>query len=214
MISTRKKVVRSLVLLLVFSLTPVYMLASLMTRSTLAQDAPAAAVPMVGRLEVHRGKHINVDNNDAESGHTILDGQTLETSSCTTASVHFMAIGTAGTELGQVDLASNTKAVINYSAGKVKVTLERGCARMRVGTGIDGSIVTPDGKTIPATQPDTSDRRLAEACYPQNNSQSYSPTCIPPIVWIGVAGGAVAGTAAVVVTVRGENPSPGTPIVR
>jgi hypothetical protein len=168
---------------------------------------------MIGRLEVHRGRHILVDNHDTESGQTILDGQTLKTSSCTSATVHLLTLGSTGIELGQVDLASNTKAVINYSAGKVKITLETGCARVRVKPGLEGEILTPGGKTISATQPDTLDRKLAQVCYPQNNNQDFEPNCIPPVVWI-LGGAAAAATTAVVVTRRGSNPSDTTPMIR
>jgi hypothetical protein len=201
-----------LVLLLVFSVSQFYAQPSLTTPEPAVQDVLTQTVPMIGRLEVHRGKHINVDNNDAESGHTILDGQTLETSDCTTASVHFLAVRVGADELGQVDLAADTKAVINYSAGRVKVTLERGCARVRVLPGIDGVIMTPDGKITSAIQPDTLGRRRAETCYPLNNNEDYEPDCIPPIVWIFGAGGA-AGVVAAVVAPRGDNPSPPGPTV-
>jgi len=213
MILRRQKVIWSVVPLLVLSISQFYVHASLTTPSTPVQQQSTEAVPLIGRLEVHKGKHTQVDGNDTESGQTILDGQTLQTSACTTATVHLLTVGTPGTELGQVDLAANTKGIIHYGAGKVSVTLERGCARVRVQPGIAGSIATPDGQTTPATQPDTLDRRRAEACYPHDNNQDYAPACIPPIVWILGAGGA-AGTVAAVVAPRGANPSPGTPGVR
>lgn len=213
MILRQPKVIKSIVPLLVLCISQVYVQASLTTPSSPVQQPSTQAIPMIGRLEVHKGKHTQVDGNDAETGQTILDGQTLETSACTTATVHLLPVGTTGNELGQVDLAANTKAVIHYNAGKVNVTLERGCARVRVQQGIDGLIGTPDGKTITATQPDTLDRRRAEVCYPQGNNQDFEPLCIPPIVWIFGAAG-VAGTVAAIVAPRGDNPSSSTPGVR
>jgi hypothetical protein len=216
MVLRQPKVIKSVVPLLILCLSQVYVHASLTTPSTPILQASIQAVPMVGRLEVHKGKHTQVDGNDAETGQTILDGQTIQTSACTTASVHFLPVSvTSGPvkEMGQVDLAANTKAVIHYSAGKVKVTLERGCARVRVQPGIDGSIDTPDGRTIAATQPDTLDRRRAEVCYPQDNRQPFAPVCIPPVVWILGAGG-TAGAVVAAVAPRGSNPSDTTPGVR
>jgi hypothetical protein len=217
MILRQPKVIKSLVPLLILGLSQVYVHATLTTPSTPVPQASTQAIPTIGRLEVHRGQHTRVDDTDAQSGQTILDGQTIQTSACTTASVHFLAVSvTSGpvTELGQVDLAANTKAVIRYSAGKVKVTLEHGCARIRVQQVIDGSIDTPDGKTMTATQPDTLNRRRAEVCYPRDNNQDYAPVCIPPVVWIWGGVTTAANTAAVVVAARGENPSNGTPIIR
>jgi hypothetical protein len=216
MILRQPKVIKSVVPLLILCLSQVYVQASLTTPSTPIPQASTQAVPMIGRLDVHRGKHTQVDGHDAETGQTILDGQTIETSACTTATVHFLPVSvTSGpvTELGQADLAANTKAVIHYSAGKVKVTLERGCARVRVLPVIDGSIDTPDGKTVSATQPDTLDRRRAEVCYPRDNRQDYAPVCIAPIVWILGAGG-TAGAVVAAVAPRGANPSDSTPGVR
>jgi hypothetical protein len=214
MILRRQKVIWSVVPLLVLSISQFYVHASLTTPSApIQQPSSTQAVPLVGRLEVHKGKHTRVDDSDAETGQTILDGQRIQTSACTTATVRLLTVGATGSELGQVDLAANTRAVINYSAGIVKVTLETGCARVRLQPGIAGTIVTPDGKTTAATLPDTLGRKRAEVCYPQNNNQSYAPVCIPPVVWIFGAAGAV-GTAAVVIAPRGENPSNGTPIVR
>jgi hypothetical protein len=210
MVLRKPKVIKLVVLLLVVCISQVYVQASLTTPSTPVQQPSTQAIPLIGRLEVHKGKHAQVDGNDADSGQTILDGQTIQTSACTSATVHLLTVGSPGTELGQVDLAANTKAVIHYGAGKVTVTLESGCARARVQSGIAGSIETPDGKVTQAAQPDTLDRRRAEACYPQNNNQSYAPTCIPPVVWILGAAGA-AGAVVAAVAPRGANPSPDTP---
>src|SRR5260370_6219043 len=139
MILRRQNIIRSIVPLLVLSISQLYVQASLTTPNAESQNVSTSAVPMVGRLEVHGGQHIVVDNNDAESGSTILDGQTLETSNCKSATVHLLPVGIIGSvnEIGQVDLATNTKALINYSAGKVKVTMVRGCARVQMSAAIE-----------------------------------------------------------------------------
>jgi hypothetical protein len=180
------------------------------------QDARIAAVPLVGRLEVHRGRTARVDNVDLEEGSTILDGQTIETSDCTSATVHLLPVGMISptiVEVGQVDIASNSKVVINYSAGNIRATIERGCARVRSVTAIVSSISTPDGKLLQASGRDSLNRHFAETCYPSDKRESFDPTCVPPIVWIlGGAGGIAAAVAAVGVDSRGENPSPPLPL--
>ncbi|MBC8030756.1 MAG: hypothetical protein H7Z16_11645 [Pyrinomonadaceae bacterium] len=215
MISIRKNVVRSIVPLLIFALLPLYMLASLVTRSTTAQNVPVSAVPMVGRLEVHGGKHIRVDGNDAESGFTILDGQTLETSDCTSATVHLLPVmlGGAANEIGTVEVATNTKAVINYSAGKVNLNLVKGCGRVQIARETEATIALPDGTVTPATLAATPDRKRAEICFPLEERRDFRPNCVAPIVW-----GAIGSAAAVVTTValvspcsRGQDTSPDTP---
>jgi hypothetical protein len=199
MILSRQKVIRSVVPLLVFSISQVYIQARLTTREAQAQDqAPA---PMVGRLEVHGKKQILVDSNNAESGATILDAQTLETSNCASGAVHLLPVGlTSGAvnEIGEVELAANSKAVINYSAGKLKVTLMRGCARVITALNIDATIDTPDGASMPAAQRDTSDRKRAEVCYPVGEKRSFTPSCgVSPAVYGAAAGAAAAAIALV-----------------
>lgn len=174
------------------------------------QDARISAVPLVGRLEVHRGRTARVDNDDLEEGSTILDGQTIETSDCTSATVHLLPVGMIAptiVEVGQIDIASNSKVVINYSAGTIRATIERGCARVRSVTAIRSSISTPDGKLLQASGRDSLNRHFAETCYPSDRRESYDPVCVPPIVWVVGGAGAAAAVTAVGVGSRGGNPS-------
>lgn len=179
------------------------------------QDQRIAAVPLVGRLEVHRGRTARVDNADLEEGSTILDGQTVETSDCTSATVRLLAVGLLAPtilEVGQIDIAANSKVIVNYSAGNIKATIERGCARVRSMTAISSSISTPDGRMLKATVRDSSNRLYAETCHPSNETESFDPACVPPIVWVvGGAGAATVGVIAVGVGTRGDDPSTDTP---
>jgi hypothetical protein len=170
MLSRQQKVVRAVAPLLVFSISQLYIQASLTSSNTPAQDPQTAATPMTGRLEILGRNHIRVDSHDTESGVTIVDAQTLETSDCTSAIVHLLPVGvTAVSELGRVELATNSKAVINYGPGKVKVTLVRGCARVNASPGIDATISLPDGTSVPS-----------EACYPSGSKREFTPTCAAP----------------------------------
>ena len=197
MILSWQKVIRLVVPLLVFSISQVYIQASLTTRGAQAQDQGPA--PMVGRLEVHGKKQILVDSNNAESGVTILDAQTLETSICASGTVHLLPVGPSSgavNELGEVELAANSKAVINYSAGKVKVTLMSGCARVQTALAIDATIDTPDGSSMPAAQRNTTDLKRAEVCYPSGERRVFTPACgVSPVVNGAIVGGAVAPLA-------------------
>lgn len=178
------------------------------------QDARISAVPLVGRLEVHRGRTARVDNIDVEEGSTILDGQTIETSDCTSATVRLFPVGMIGptiVELGQIDIASNSKVLINYSAGNIKGTIEHGCARVRSVIVMNAAIGTPDGRLFVASGRDSHNQKRAEACYPSGRNESYEPACIPPIVWVVGGAGGVAAVTAVGVGSRGDNPSPELP---
>ena len=215
MILRQQKVIGPVVLLLVFSISQLYVSASLTRGSAQTQNPSQSAVPMVGRLEVYGGRHILVDNNDTESGSTILDGQTLETSDCKSATVHLLPVGVIGqavNEIGKVELANNTKALINYSAGSVKVRLLRGCARVQMSSAIESTIDSPDGSSVPATQRGTPELKFAETCFPSNEKREYRPACVTPVVW-GVVGGygVLTALAAVSPCSRGLDPSTNQP---
>jgi ribosomal protein L2 len=206
---------KAIVLLLVFCVSQLYVSASLTEQGTQAQTASTPAVPMIGRLEVHGGRYITVDNNDLESGSTILDGQTLETTKCKSATIHLLPVGVitpAVKEIGAIELATNTKALINYSAGNVKVTLIRGWSSVEMAPAIDTKINTPDGVSTPAIQRNPSDLKRAEVRFPSNAKEDYRPACVAPIVF-GVAGAAAAiTTLAIVLPCRpSSDTSPTTP---
>jgi hypothetical protein len=193
MIPSRQKFIRSVVPLLVFSISQVYIQASLTTRGAQAQDQ--GSTPMVGRLEIHGKNQILVDSNGVESGATILDAQTLETPNCASGTVHLLL---SNNEIGEVELAANSKAVINFSAGKVKVTLMSGCARVRTALNIDATIDTPDGASMPAAQ-DTADSKRAEVCYPSGERRDFTPSCgASPVVNGAGVNGAIGNVAIVV----------------
>jgi len=85
--------------------------------------------------------------------------------------------------------------------------LKQGCARVRAQQGVDGTILTPDGKTTPATQPDTQNRQLAEVCYlPAGIKSDFNPFCKGfPVIYIGGIVGAIGGIIAFVTISSGRS---------
>ena len=204
MTAGKQRTIKALAFCLAFSVVHFYARASSERPAAQTQNPATRAPQGLGLLSTTGDREILVDKNKVDTGATILDGARLETMACTSGTVRW------GT-LDRVDLATNTIAVIHYQEGMVKVTLERGCAKVRVQQGVSGSIDTPDGKTIPATLSDTLNRQRAEVCYPSNNREDFNPHCIPPVVWIFGGGGAAAATVATATILRGRNPSPRTP---
>lgn len=164
--ATRKMLNQPIALLLV---------TALLTLS--AQSTFASSSQVSGRLSTRGNRSIVVNGNNTEPGATILDGATIETPDGTGATVNLGA-------LGEIDLAPNTVAVINYSNGQVKVTLKRGCAIVRSRQGVAGAIETPDGTNVPADQPDGNNRK-ADVCFPLGATT--------PVVNAGAAANAGAG---------------------
>jgi hypothetical protein len=138
----------------------------------------AATPQIVGKLSTRGNRPIVVNGNNTEPGASILDGATIETPDGTGATI---SLG----ELGEIDLAPNTMAVITFSNGQLKVTLKRGCAIVRSKQGVAGSIETPDGTNVPADQEDSNNRKRADVCFPLGATT--------PVVNAGAAANAGAG---------------------
>jgi hypothetical protein len=190
-------------LVLLFSVVQFYAQASFEKPISLVPENTTAASPVCALLSTTGNKNIRVDGKEVNTGATILDGAKLETGDCVGATVRWGS-------LNRVDLSTNTVASIHYGEGKLRVTLERGCARVKSREGLAVLIETPEVKAIAAQESVGSDRSSAELCYPVNNSQSYNPHCGAPVVWFFGGGGAV-GTIAVTVALRGEAAGPSTP---
>lgn len=167
MILKRHKVVKAVALFLAFSIFQLYAQVG-----AVAQEPATSAPQNVGKLWTSGNKEIRVDKNEAQTGATILSGATLETPDCVTATVR---IG----PLDEVNLGTNSVAMVEYSDTKVRVVLRQGCARLRVGPNVEGVIETPDGKTTPAMPgQDASNNRSAEVCYPSGAKSDFTPSCV------------------------------------
>lgn len=208
MISRKQKVMKTLALFLAFSLFQLYVQAGAAGSGVNTQDSAGFTPQASGKLSTSGNRKILVDKNDASTGATILDGATLETPGCVTAIVRLGA-------QGEIHLATNTVAVLSYSDGQLRVALRQGCAIVITGQNVAGTITTPDGKTIPATQTEPH-RKRAEACSPSGEKSGFgSPCSSAPLVVGGLIG--IGALAAVIIAAgggganRGENPSPSAP---
>ena len=189
MILKRQKVVKAVALFLVFSIFQLYAQAGAVAAgpdTERTQDAAPVAPQNVGKLSTSGNKDILIDKNEANTGATVINGATLETPDCVTATVR------TG-QLNEVDLGTKTIAVVEYSETRVRVILKQGCARLRVGPNVEGVIETPDGRSTPASQPDEPNRRLAEVCYlPSGLKSVFYASCDKlPYILGGIFGGVV-----------------------
>jgi hypothetical protein len=207
MIIRKQGIVKAFALFLAFSIFQLYAGGP----GVYAQADPAAGAPQVsGKLSTTGNRDVLVDKIGTSTGATILDGATIETPECVSATVRFG-------QLEVVYLGTNTIAMIEYSNGKLKVNLKQGCANMLAGPDVDGTIVMPDGNQTYVAPPDKSHRRRAEACYPSGAKSDFNPSCInaapvggikTPVI-IGIVSGIVGIIALVVASSgeRGENSS-------
>lgn len=140
MTSKRQRAASAIALLLIFSLSQVYVQANL-TKSLVAKDGAAAATPArSGKLTTRGSNPISVNGNRTLPGTTVLSGSQIQTPANVGASVQ---LG----RLGVVRLAPETSLTLKFDDASVDVVLESGYATLTTGAGVRGSLTTPDGKT-------------------------------------------------------------------
>jgi hypothetical protein len=214
---------KAIALLIVFSLLQLYVLSAPAAPSISGETAtmlPAAPQAITARLTTRGNQVVSVNGNNVNSGATILSGATIETGDGVGATINLGPLGT-------IDIAPNSKVLVEFSNGHIKVTIIQGCAIVRNKQGTFAELYTEKGL---ATSNDATRKQAAvlDVCYP-----SGAPS---PIVNQGAAANAGAGAggavgvgisdatltgiilgsaAAIVVPVvlltRGDNPSLGAP---
>ena len=232
MLKTRKIILKSLALALVFA----------MSQLSLGTVMASVSQQIIAKI-ITAGGSARVNDTDATSGSSIVSGATIETPANVSATIQ---IGS----LGVVELSPGSIAVIQFTDNTVNVTLKQGCVVLQTNKGTSGAITDskgtalktnseaeegvfgePDYRRVAAAQAksDGSTRRRFPVCgiIPVGSSVVTAPAAgavagaagagaaagglsaaaIAAIV-AGVAGGAI---IAGIVGTRGGNPSPGAP---
>jgi hypothetical protein len=135
----RQRAASAIALLLVFSLSQVYVHANLAGKS-LATKAAAPAPARAGKLTTRGNNPIIVNGNRTTPGTTILSGSQLLTPEGVGASVQFGRTSV-------LRMAPETSLTINFSDSSIDVILNSGYATLTTDGGVKGSLTTPDGKT-------------------------------------------------------------------
>lgn len=176
---------KTIALLIVFSLLQFYVVFALAapTISNLT-NVPKAPQGITGRLATRGNQNVLVNGNSARTGATVLSGATIETGDSVGATIN---LG----RLGVVDVAPNTKALIEFSDGQIKVTIIQGCAIVRNKQGTYAQIYTDKGLAASNDQ-NLKPASTLDVCYP-----SGSPA---PIINQGAAANAGAGAGGAVGT--------------
>jgi hypothetical protein len=138
MTSKPQRAASAIALVLIFSISQIYVQASLVGKSSAATNPAAAA--RTGKLTTSGNNPINVNGNSTKPGTTVLSGSQLLTPAGVGASVQ---IG----KLGLLRMAPDTTLTLNFDGSSVDVTLASGYATLTTGPGVKGSITLPDGKT-------------------------------------------------------------------
>jgi hypothetical protein len=221
----KRKAFKAVSLALVFACLQFYVVfafagpsLSLKTSSLL----PIMPQAIMGKLITRGNQPVSVNGNNVTTGATILSGATVETGDGVGATINLGP-------LGSIDIAPNSKLVIEFSAGQVKVTIIQGCAIVRNKQGISSQVYTEKGL---ATNNDSNQKQagVLDVCLPLGapspivnqgaaaNAGSGAGAAagdatgnLPPSAWAGIILGGIGVAALPLALHRGQNPSPGTP---
>ena len=175
-----QKALKALALFLVFSLSQLYVHATLAGPSLVKKTEAVMLTPpqaVTARLTTRGNQSVMVNGTSASTGASILTGATIETGDGVGATINLGP-------LGSIDLAPNTKVEIQYSDGQIKLKLLKGCAIVKNKKGTQAEVDTEQG---PATSNDGKRGGAPlDVCFPEG-----SPN---PIVNQGAAANAGAGS--------------------
>jgi hypothetical protein len=136
----RQRAASAIALLLVFSLSQVYVHATLAGKKLPVNGTVATNPARTGKLITRGNNPISLNGNATNSGATILPGAQLQTPANVGASVQ---LG----RMGVLRLAPETSVTLNFDNSSVDVILNSGYATLTTAAGTKASITTPDGKT-------------------------------------------------------------------
>lgn len=223
MISRYRTIIRWSALLTAICLMQVYVFAGATDSLTLPASTLTPSPQTGGTLRTTGSQPITVNGNSVRPGTTILSGSTLETGAGIGATI---GLGS----LGSVELAPNTKAVLDFSGQQIKVTVTEGCLIVRYQRGVYAEIDTAQGK-VAASDPQPATAGALDVCQPAGSPSAIvnqgaaanagagtgagaaaaAPAGVNGTVLAVLLGGAGAGIAAISLGTRGGNPSPSTP---
>jgi hypothetical protein len=218
-----QKAFSAIALFLVFSVTQVYVQASLLASTAKSENKSATSLMPSGKLATRGGGGlIKLNGNDVGAGTTILSGAQLQTPADTGATVQLGA-------LGKVDLAPSTNLTLSFGQSNVDVKLDNGFVVLTTLKGVEGSMTAPNG-SVSKSDPSKVSTLVGQDDKDNDKNKKKKGGVILPgdgtgegilgalsthaaeVFGLVVLGGAI--TAALIDTHtrnRGINPSPGRP---
>jgi hypothetical protein len=216
----RQRAASAIALLLVFSLSQVYVHATLAGKNLAVKNAAATNPARTGKLTTRGNNPISLNGISTNSGTTVLPGAQLLTPANVGASV---IIG----RIGLLRMSPETSLTLNFNDKSVDVILNSGYATLTTAAGVKGTIATPDGKTatndtsklstIEGQTGDDDDDKKKSAGYLGSGDEGEgifggsAGNGAAEAFGVIVLGGAIAASIFIVTNGRGDNPSTSTP---
>lgn len=211
---------QAIALLIVLSFLQLYVVSALAAPilSTETAMLPVPPQAITARLTTRGNQSVMVNGNSASTGATIMSGATIETGDGVGATINLGPLGT-------IEIAPNSKVLVEFSSGRIKVTIMQGCAIVRNKKGTFAEVYTDKGL---ATSNDVNQKQAAvlDVCYPSgapapivNQGAAANAGAGAGAAGGGLSSGALTalllgGAVAVVLPIalhRGDNPSPMRP---
>ena len=195
--SRQKRSTIAISLFLLIATTQVYLVKSFArdaNRTTIVPQQPS------GVLSTQGNQPITVNGVSTNAGATILTGAGIETPAGVGASIDFGAMGSL-----QID--PDSRVMVDFSNGRIKVTVLRGCVTLRTKQGTRGEVDRAQG-VAGTTDPSKDDSihvcEHAPGGFPPDNGNGLGAKVLVPVF---------AGTGALLTALafRGNNPSHTTP---
>jgi hypothetical protein len=192
----RQKALKTLAILIAFSLAQIYVSAAL------PEPTPGGVPqqPLTARLITKNNQPISVNGNSVGTGATILTGATIETPEQVSAVID---LGSAGL----VEVTPGSQIKIDFDAnGNVRVKVVRGCAMSKKEKNILDNVmeVYTDTDSIKTDQ----NKDHAGGCImPNGQLGSFPAGGLSPLTWTGIAVGGTIGGITIAALTRGEDTS-------
>ncbi|MDX6695791.1 MAG: hypothetical protein QOF02_3394 [Blastocatellia bacterium] len=216
----RQRAASAIALLLVFSLSQVFVQATLAGKNLAVKNAAATNPARTGKLTTRGNNPISLNGISTNSGTTVLPGAQLLTPANVGASV---VIG----RIGLLRMAPESSLTLNFNDKSVDIILNSGYATLTTAAGVKGTIATPDGKTASndtsklstieaQTGNDDDDKKKAGGYLLGSGEEGEGllggiSNSSARAFGLIVLGGAIGATIFIVTNGRGDNPSTATP---
>lgn len=215
MIQKPQRAASAIAILLIFSLSQIYVHANLAVTGPATKTAPATPL-RAGKLTTRGNNPITLNGNPTAPGTTVLSGSQLQTPAGVGASVQ---LG----RLGLLRIAPETTLTLNFDDESINVSLASGYVSLMTNAGVKGSVTTPDGKTERTDsskvstvvgnttgQTDAAGTAGSGADGGEGLLGGMSNSAARAFGLV-VLGGAIGASIFIVNRGRGRNPSPGVP---
>ncbi len=197
-----KRTASVLSLFLLVCVSQVFVTSGFVATESASTNSQAQGQGSVGILTTVGNKPITVNETQSITGATILSGAGIETPEGVGATVSMA-------QLGSLDMEQNSKVILTFQSGGIKVILLKGCVTLHANKGVTGEIETAKDTS---SKTDPKDDGVLRVCHPDSVKLASAAAAAGGLGKLATA--AIIGVPAAVlipVITPGSNPSDSNP---